>query len=1017
MADSYTFLPWVRQGAVSAITTDDLLDDTLDSRVQVDVTVRLNNDANTDATVKVRLYGPGDVTGLDARQVIRTDPQHLTPDFEPNYFATVEFDRPDFPWLFTPGRARQTAPGTDNGRLRPWICLVVVEKREGVSLILNRQPLPVLKIEKDAQSELPDLAESWAWAHAQVSGELTTDQPLRAVLADRPERTLSRLLCPRKLKSNRSYYACVVPAFEVGRKAGLGEPVDDLDRVDSHGVAIKVPLKPAWENTTPATELPVYYWWEFSTGAAGDFESLVWLLQRRSLSSGDVGTRNIIVVNPDPKGDPQASPPRPPWPEIGEVPLEGALRPYRETQIPEDPLKVVQARQNYKDFQERLRGLVNKPEEPQSTASLPPGLPIAPPIYGRWHAAQGVIPNGARDVAWLRELNLNPSHRVVAGLGTQIIQEQQEQLMASAWEQVGEIEKANQALRQAQLARSAGTTIHEQHLKKMPAETFFHVTGAMHARIMMDTEITDPPTPQNKKTLYATVRASVVPQAVVQGPFRRLTRPRGPLARRLAANGGLRTGQLIKKLNDNELKVAPERRAPKGMVTLDEVFRATGRSDRFCAVTESKVHERLRPLIRCFRYRQLIAKLCFLRPRRTLSDLTSELRLLFGFSARSHQRDMVGCEPRTPEPKPRLLLEPIKTALLERVRPEITISKRLKGRLVTPPSWKPDDPLEPIMAAPEFPTPMYKPLADLSQDFMLPGLEHVPPNTITMLATNPRFIEAYLVGLNHEMSRELLWREFPTDQHGTYFRQFWDPRGRVPQPQDPEALKDIKPIPEWETGKALGGNLTGDSGKSKTVLLIRGDLLRRYPRAIIYAAEAKWVQAKDKDDRPIFDRERRPVMVREPIELPPDPDPTKSDFPEKYPIFQGTLSPDITFLGFDLDPTTAIGDQTTPTAQKPGWFFVLQQPPTEPRFGLDETEPAPLTGTWRDLSRQNLKLTGGGHIALTNAFIGKFTAPSSPANVTWGSVSNSAALAYITLQGPFRVAIHASDLLPLSEKP
>src|SRR5262245_40126942 len=109
MADSYTFLPWVRQGAVSAIRAEDDLKTispfNLESRVQMDVMAFLNNNTdrnNPDAKVIVRLYGPGDVTGFDARQVIRTDPQHLTSDFEPNYFPAVEFDRPDFPWLFTP---------------------------------------------------------------------------------------------------------------------------------------------------------------------------------------------------------------------------------------------------------------------------------------------------------------------------------------------------------------------------------------------------------------------------------------------------------------------------------------------------------------------------------------------------------------------------------------------------------------------------------------------------------------------------------------------------------------------------------------------------------------------------------------------------------------------------------------------------------------------------------------------------------------------------------------------------
>jgi len=73
-----------------------------------------------------------------------------------------------------------------------------------------------------------------------------------------------------------------------------------------------------------------------------------------------------------------------------------------------------------------------------------------------------------------------------------------------------------------------------------------------------------------------------------------------------------------------------------------------------------------------------------------------------------------------------------------------------------------------------FPQPMYEALRDLSQDFLFPGLEHVPANTVTLLKTNPQFVESFLVGLNAEMSSELLWRNYPTDQRGTSFRQFWD---------------------------------------------------------------------------------------------------------------------------------------------------------------------------------------------------------------------------------------------------
>ena len=46
------------------------------------------------------------------------------------------------------------------------------------------------------------------------------------------------------------------------------------------------------------------------------------------------------------------------------------------------------------------------------------------------------------------------------------------------------------------------------------------------------------------------------------------------------------------------------------------------------------------------------------------------------------------------------------------------------------------DPLEPILDAPDFPQPMYEALRDLSQDFLFPGLEQVPANTVTLLETN-----------------------------------------------------------------------------------------------------------------------------------------------------------------------------------------------------------------------------------------------------------------------------------------
>ena len=81
------------------------------------------------------------------------------------------------------------------------------------------------------------------------------------------------------------------------------------------------------------------------------------------------------------------------------------------------------------------------------------------------------------------------------------------------------------------------------------------------------------------------------------------------------------------------------------------------------------------------------------------------------------------------------------------------------------------------MAAPAFPQPMYAPLVRIGREWLLPGLDQMDPDAIALFATNWGFVESFLVGLNHELARKLLWNGYPTDQRGTYFRRFWDIHG------------------------------------------------------------------------------------------------------------------------------------------------------------------------------------------------------------------------------------------------
>ncbi len=94
--------------------------------------------------------------------------------------------------------------------------------------------------------------------------------------------------------------------------------------------------------------------------------------------------------------------------------------------------------------------------------------------------------------------------------------------------------------------------------------------------------------------------------------------------------------------------------------------------------------------------------------------------------------------------------------------PRETFASRARAGFTIPGPTRPDDvALDPVGLSPSFPQPMVEPLTDVAQRLVLPGLDLVPPNTVVPLETNNAFVEAYLVGLNTEMGRELLWRGYP----------------------------------------------------------------------------------------------------------------------------------------------------------------------------------------------------------------------------------------------------------------
>jgi hypothetical protein len=873
MADSsgvFTLLPWVRQGITAARLPDETLGPELSARVILPVDLVVSGEP---VGVKARLYGPGDVVGIDPRQIVRTEPRPGTANAEDNELVAVEFARPDFPWLFTPAGA----DGQD--RLRPWICLVVVRRQDGVRIVVERdRPLPTLEISPPARlaEELPDLAEAWAWTHSQAAGGVAT---IDDTLANKTQQTLSRLLCPRRLEPQRSYIACVVPAFAIGVKAGLGHTVTADDEAS---------LLPAWRTGDPAltsVQLPIYYSWEFATGPDGDFKSLVELLTARELP-GSVGIRPMDVSNADP--DLPRIPAGSPDTTLG---LEGALMSLK-TQ-PKDFVTGVGP-----TFRQALR---TRLAPPPASATDPL---VSPPIYGARHANQSAVPADTAAPHWLRDLNLDPRSRAVAAIGTAVVQENQEQLMAAAWEQFGAIERANQILRQAQLLRAANESVLRNHLQRLPETAQLQVTRAVHARLMGGTT-----------TLQQTMAVKQVSAAVAPA-FRRIARPRGPLARRVLPPSQRIVRPVMQQFASGAIELTPPP-PTGGMTTMDTVetrYVAAGGTHPGGAVVWSGVFQH--------------TYIAGLPPRPWFAIAPPELPGMpapspfpifttpgmpdsadaarFREAVVAHQRVLMPLILESGIVPPPIVLNEMTANLIVQLQPETTVASRVNTLVSFPGPRDTRDDLEPIMAAPEFPAPMYEALRDLSQDLLLPGLDAVPDNTVGILRPNPRFIEAYMVGLNHEFARELLWRDYPTDQRGTYFRQFWDTRGRTP----PATAPDIPAIHAWSPSSRLGQNLPpGNAGQ--LVLLIRGELLRRYPNAIVYAVRAQLAPGQTK-----------PTLTTQ----------------EAYPLFRGSLDPDVMFFGFNLLPAAARG---TNTPTDPGWFFVIQQPPTEPRFGLNVGAPSP----------------------------------------------------------------------------
>lgn len=876
------FLPYMRQGLTTLAEHDKVPGKRMIIPVKLTVAATDKTNGTTkEKTVEknIALFGPGDVMGINTTIISRVAPSPNTNNFETSLVPFIDFSEPDFLWRFS---SLQT---TDKKNWIPWLTLIVLksenreEEGEFEKIQNSNKELPP-QIQLKSNAILPDLKESWRWAHVYKTDiQDVTPEQLAKSIKKAPGKTVCRLLCPRKLKPQTRFHAFLVPAFKIGAETAMGISGQTEDRTLL-----------TWETPSDGAggTIPYYYDWEFSTGAQGDFESLVRKLKPRDLKN--MGTRPIDCSNPG-YGMQE---------ERGLVlQMEAALKSL-DTKYQSWGMDSTDDSQDAalsEEKQKALAELLNKREEKieKENGEVETKLRVTPPVYGAWYASrqrETVKVNPQHRNHWLEEINLDFRHRAAAGLGVQFVIENQENLMKAAWEQLSKVKKVNQELNLGRFGREVSSQMYKR-LNKMKPNNVFKMSLPVQNKIAV----------QPEKTVTAFLSGINITQ--------NLTRTK--------------TQKYLYKMSSAEMKTDFKPVETSRLVSLNYQVKGT-KSSAF--------------------------KLKMMADTPTVMAKT------------------ISTWP-----------EGVVAKTISALDPKMTIESRIKNRVSSfrtiekteTPQNETEDQLHPVKWHPEFHRPMYHFLRAMSQEYILPGLENVPQNTVGLLQTNRRFIEAFMLGLNHEMATELRWREFPTDMRGSYFRSFWDTSIysldevekevfrkteiaktllekirkeygddyntlkkieatyviAIPNEIEKEVAdayenaiekwlltrdedKDIDRLVDWKIDNRLGdnpvpGKMTNqEEDQNRLVLLIRGELLQKFSNTLIYLVKKK------AGGKPDFSQ----------------------DAVRTHPVFEGALPPDIVFIGFPIKKEDAAE-----------YFAIFEERMTELRFGLDETpegkEPGP----------------------------------------------------------------------------
>jgi hypothetical protein len=660
------------------------------------------------------------------------------------------------------------------------------------------------------------------------------------------ERTIGRLISPRALEPERDHVAVIVPGFTA---AGA----------------------PAWP--TPAAgpvELVAFHHWTFRTRAGGDFATLARRLRLRE-AGPDLGSSDVEYG---------------PLPAFGALPVRGAL--VSTTAVP-------------------AAAPAQEVEDDVGALTAPLGIPAQPvlglPDYGGPWPPEQPAPAQA---GWRDELHADYRVRAVAGLGAEAGIANQELLAAEAGRLAGAYEEAADRLRRLTLGLLASRSLWK---RRVP------VDGARRVGVLgpalRDVLTASGPVAETMEHGDRALERSLFSSAA-QRAFRRRGEDEGAFSSGTAGGAGLGTAL-------NLAAAAPPRRtrSEPGAVHTDAFAREAGRpalddalvrrapdprrlraeADRLGRALDRSGLDSDTVRLLDTRLRSVVDRLAAGRP----APILPLLGLVDSGGPRpSRERVRVLADALAAEPDSEDLAElgalvggqpgqPVDTAFdLDRASAEIAtafdptverpalVDRVLEG-VIDAVGAVDADPTAPVELTPDLDLPAWRFLRDNASEWLLPGAGTLPDDTVVAVTTNPAFVDAFLLGLNAQVVAELRFRNYPLIPGWTPVRTFWDRANAA----SGEVDDDIVDVGTWPADSPFGSptHQTPSASSADLVLLFNTPLFREYPGTLVYLVPARrdgaggldWVSPPDFDLR-------------------------------QFPSFQGRISPDRTFFGFDLDP-------------------------------------------------------------------------------------------------------------------